>query len=521
MDKLVEASRKRFRTLAPVEFDPKTWLPAGDRPQNYDSLIQASNLADDIFWKQLFPETDSSSFLEQSGDDEELKEFILFHYGPYDSLDNETPVLPVKPKFAGVGFYPHDLTREEFINYFKLHPEHGAAFESPYTIIKKVNSHLEAIPYHVAYREYVEKLSNILTKASSSETHPLFRKFLAQRAQDVLTDNYHESDSTWVRLKDNPLDMVIGPYEVYEDLLLGLKASYEARVLWRDLKESEKIQHFQQELPMLCQALKPELGRLLVIEDTRLDMSVANILYAAGSARKAIPAIAFALPNDEKVIEEVGSRQIILKNVLEAKFHKVAWPIVQSTLQIPLEDEEASCRDFFNHTLFHETAHSIGPHSIKVNGESTTVNRSLQQYYSVLEEAKADTLGACFLLSTSSDSDHHAFLALYVAGFMRSIRFGLSQAHGGANIIQFNYLLREGGFEIDRAAGKLFINDVRARSAIIKLASEIIGIQERGDFEAARSLFNTYCVMTPTIESFINKLSDLPIDIRINYKVSD
>jgi hypothetical protein len=518
MDELIEASRRRFRTLAPVELSPESVLAIGTRPDNLSDLIGAADAADSIFWKQLFPNGDGVSQLDQAGNDEELRELILFNYGPYDSLDNEFPVLPVRAKLPGMGFYPEDLTREEFIKYFKIHPEWEPAFESPYTVIRGVNSNLTAIPYHIAYRDQVKDLSNILTKASGTEQHPLFRKFLAQRAADLLTDDYFQSDSTWVRLTDNPLDLVIGPYEVYEDQLMGLKSSYEARVLWRDFAESEKIQHFQQELPSLCQALGPELNKALVIGDSRLELSVADILYAGGFARKGIPAIALTLPNDEKVIEEVGSRQIILKNVLEAKFHKVAWPIINTVLPTPLEDEEAACRNFFNHTLFHEIAHSIGPHSIEVGGQSTTVNRALHQYYSVLEEAKADALGACFVLSINSDLDQRSFLRLFVAGFLRSIRYGLSHAHGGANIIQFNYLLQEGGFEVDSAAGELFINETRARNAILKLASEIIGILERGDVEGASRFASTFCAMNPVIEGLLHKLRDLPIDIRIRYQ---
>ena len=168
----------------------------------------------------------------------------------------------------------------------------------------------------------------MLNRARAAESHPAFREFLGQRAGDILTDDYFTSESTWVRLNDNPLDLVIGPYEVYEDQLMGLKSSYEARVLWRDFAESEKIQHFQREIPSLCKTLGPYLSKMLVMSDSRLELSVADILYAGGFARKGIPAIALTLPNDEKVIEEVGSRQIILKNILEAKFNNVAWPVI-------------------------------------------------------------------------------------------------------------------------------------------------------------------------------------------------
>ena len=518
MDGFTDESRQRFRTLAAVEFSPEDLLPPGTSPKNLPDLLEAADAADAIFWRQLFPDG-QLSLMEQARDDQELKEIILFNYGPYDTLDNETPVVPIRPKPPGRGFYPEDLTRNEFIKHFKSDREREI-FESPFTLIRRTDSKLTAIPYHDAYRDQVERLSNILAKASVTEAHALFREFLKQRATDVLTDDYFQSDSLWVRLVDNPIDLVIGPYEVYEDQLMGLKSSYEARLLLRNFNESEKIQHFQRELPALCKELSWRLKKQLVVGDSRLELSVADILYAAGFARKGIPAVAFTLPNDERVIEQVGSRQVILKNVLEAKFHKVVWPIVNHVLSTVLEDEEKGCRDFLTHTLFHEISHSIGPQLIKVGGESTTVNRSLREYYSVLEEAKADALGACFILSMYHEADQRAFLAQFVAGFLRSIRFGLTHAHGGGNAIQFNYLLKQGAFYVDPESGEMLINETRACEAILSLASEIIDIQEHGNYERAKQFSSSFCVTSPEINSLLHKLRTLPIDIRIRYKTT-
>lgn len=517
MKETVELFRERFRTLALVEFNPKELVPDEADWQTVRLLIEAADVVDDIFWQQSSSDYDRAELLAQAGGDEELKEIILFNYGPYDRLDNNGALLPVKPKCPAAGFYPPDLTRKEFASNLRTHPNLRAAFESPYTVIRRDNSHLTAIPYHDVYREQVKHLRKLLDKASVSARHLDFKRFLAQRAKDLLKDDYYESDSLWVGLLDNPVDAVIGPYEVYEDTLMNLKAAYEAMILARDFGETEKIRHFQSELPGLCRALEPELGNSLEVEVSRVELSVANLIYTGGDARKAIPAIAFTLPNDERVIEEIGSRQVMLKNVQEAKFNFVTWPI--SNQIIPsANDRETSARHFFDHTLFHEISHSIGPQRIERDGELTTVNRSLKQYYSVLEEAKADALAACFMLCKSDEKSSRTFLDTYISGFLRPIRFGLNTAHGGANTIQFNFLRQNQALEIDDKTGAIFINPSRARKAIASLTSNILAIQERGDFAAAREFVSTYCTINPEIDQLLHKISSIPIDIRIKYK---
>jgi hypothetical protein len=516
--KVEQDFRERFRRLALVEFDVKELLPADVDQRHIDHFLKAADLADEIFWRQVSPEFDRVSLLEKAGRDEELKEILLFNYGPYDQLNGGVPLLPVGQKFAGLGFYPKGLTQEKLSKYLQSHPERRAVFESPYTVIKRTNSHLSAIPYHEAYDDRVNQLSHILDSASKTEPHPQFRRYLSQRANDLLTDEYYESDRLWVGLDDNPLDLVVGPYEVYQDQLMGLKASYEAAVLWRDFEASNAILHFKGEIAGLATSLMRELGTPLRIESTGVKLSVANLIYAGGDARSATPAIAFNLPNDERVIEEVGSRQVILKNVLEAKFYSVAWPMQVNLLQDPNADRDAAFQAFFHHTLFHEISHSVGPHRITKNGEATTVNRCLREYYSMLEEAKADTLAVCFQLATHDDGTASVLLETYVAGFLRPIRFGLTSAHGGANCIQFNFLLRQGAISIDPKTGKIGIDRERFRESVFKLAAAIVGIQERGDFEAAKHFVATYRTMNDEIERLIRKVKDVPIDIRIRYK---
>lgn len=517
-NKVDQTFRKRFRRLALVEFETEKLLPVGFDRSNINDILKAADVSDEIFWRQVLPERDRGSLLAMAGQDEELREILLFNYGPYDRLDGDAPILPVKPKCPGLGFYPRDLTRDKLTNYVRSHPEYKSSFESPYTVIRRMNNGLAAIPYHEAYKDKVMQLSGLLNSASGLEPHSEFRRYLSQRAKDLLSDEYYESDTVWVGLQDNPIDLVIGPYEVYEDNLMGLKAAYEAAVLCRDFEASNAILHFKGEIADIATALRHELGMPLRVENSGVKLSVANLIYAGGEARSSTPAIAFNLPNDERVIEEVGSRQVILKNVLEAKFYHVAWPILLGLLQDPHANKDAAFQAFFHHTLFHEISHSVGPHRITKAGEATTVNRSLREYYSVLEEAKADTLATCFLLAKHDEGTARVFLETYVAGFVRPVRFGLTSAHGGANCIQFNFLLQEKAISIDPKTGKIRIDATRLRAGVFKLAAAIVSIQERGDFEAAKHFVATYRAITDEIEGLITKVRDIPIDIRIRYK---
>jgi hypothetical protein len=515
----IETSRQRFRELALVEFDTDELLPPHVDPEEVEDLVRAAALVDTIFWRQASPDADPSKLIASAGDDDELKQMVRFHYGPYDRLNSNSPFLRVGPKPAGAGFYPADMTREEFTNYLRHHPDARTSLESPYTVVKRGHgTHLDAVPYHQAYREQVKPLSQLLANASTHEKHAGFREFLVQRAEDVLKDDYYLSDSLWVRLADNPLDLVIGPFEVYEDQLMGLKASYQTYVLARDFSESAKVRHFWQELPSLCRRLEVVTGKRLPIEESRVALSVANSIYTSGDARKAIPAIAFSLPNDERVVEEVGSRQVILRNVLQAKFRFVDWQIHTRIIAAPVDDEEVSFGHFLNHTLFHELSHAIGPHRITRNGESTTVNRCLKHCHSLLEEAKADTLAACLILEKVGEGDARSFLETYVAGFLRAIRFGVAIAHGGANVIQFNYLLREKAIAVDSKSARITVDADAARKALLRLVSDIIGIQERGDFEAAERFVETFRRIVPEIQTLTEQLNGIPIDIRIQFK---
>jgi hypothetical protein len=509
--------RDSFRKLASVEFDPFALAPPGTDERKLQYFLQAADAADEIFWKQTTSGRDRESITRLAGQDEELKAMIRFHYGPYDRLNAFTPFVRVPTKPLGAGYYPPDFTREEFFRFLASYPECKRAFDSPYTVIRSDDSSFRAIPYHEYYQPELATLSHALLAAARIEEHAQFRHYLERRAKSVLNDDYYESEEIWVRLRENPIDLVIGPYEVYEDRLLGIKTAYEAMLLARDFAASDKIRNVKRDLTALRRQLEDQLQSDIGIEESRVELSVATLIYAGGEARSAIPAIAFNLPNDERVTEEVGARQIILQNVLEAKFRLVAWPIMGRVLNNHPEDEDGAFLHFFNHTLCHEIAHSLGPHRIKVNGEHTTVNCCLKQHHTVLEEVKADVLGACLNIAMAGTSSDGLLLDVNVAGFLRAARFGVDQAHGGSNMIQFNYLLGQAAIQVE-SNGFLSVNREKTRRALFQLASEVLAIQGRGDFEAADRFVSSFRVLTPEVKALMANVDSVPIDIRITYK---
>ena len=314
---------------------------------------------------------------------------VQFHYGPYDRFHDFKAFLSVPPRPLGAGFYPPTLTREKVREFIARNPQQKQLFTSPFTIIREMDSGLVAIPYHDFYSEQVRGISKELLAASKLEGHPQFSQYLKQRSVDVLTDRFSASDELWVQLSENPIDIIIGPYEVYEDHLLGIKASYEGMLLSIDLKASLEIQSLRRNIGLLKQRLERELGLRLEVDESKVRISIANLLYAGGEARSGNPAIAFNLPNDEQVIERVGARQVILKNVLEAKFQHTVYPIIQSAMKKSALDVEIASQIFLHQTIYHEISHSLGPHVITVNGEATTVNSRLGQYHSVLRGNKS------------------------------------------------------------------------------------------------------------------------------------
>ncbi|PYQ33602.1 MAG: peptidase [Acidobacteria bacterium] len=484
-------------------------------------LIEASKLIDEIFWRQVSEENpDLRSRLQKQASDSALDrtgyEYFLMNKGPWDRLKRDEPFVGTKAKPAGAAFYPEDITKEEFERYVAAHPEKKIELQWLFTIVRRDGTDLVAIPYSAFYRDFLEPAATRLREAAALTTNPSLRNFLNKRADAFLSDNYQDSDMAWMDL-DGPIEVVIGPYEVYEDNLFNYKASFESFVTVVDAAESAKLTAYAHALPDMERNLpEPEQYKNLD-RGNESPIKVVQELYTAGDARSGVQTSAFNLPNDETVREKKGSKKVLLKNVMDSKFQQSGRPIALRVLDaslLPFLSFDA----YFNHILFHELSHGLGPGFLtQPGGERVEVRIPLKNLYSTIEESKADVLGLWNILFAldrrmlTSFGERQLF-ATYAGLMFRSMRFGIDEAHGRGTALQWNWF-RERGAIKPTAGGKYIVDFARTRDAVRDLATELLTIEATGDFNRANALLEKYGKETPEMQSVIDALKDIPVDI--------
>ena len=482
-------------------------------------IIEASRFLDQIFLRQVSPHNPEwLARLEASSraKDRELLHYFRIMYGPWDRLDQHRPFMGDQEKPLGAGFYPPDLTRDEFEDWVRMHPDEEQAFTSYFTVIKRDGDRLVAVPYSEAYGEFLEPAAKLLEEAAEISENASLARFLRSRAEAFRTNQYFQSDVDWVDIKDSVIDVTIGPYEVYEDRLLGYKAAFEAFVGIKDPRESERLERLIEYLPEL-EANLPGAGEYVPMEKgTSSPISVVSQAFCAGEGNSGVKAAAFILPNDEQVRQVKGSKKVMLKNVMEAKFRTGTVP----TARRILAEEQQSLLDFdtvFNIVLMHELAHGMGPGFVtRPDGSQTTVSLALKEQYPTLEEAKADLAGMCsffYLIDKGVLSDVRKTCVSYAVTLLRSIRFGIDEAHGRSALLQINWLLERAGLVQDRSLGRFLVDHERTQEGIRELARRVLLLQGEGSYSEAREFLDTYGVLTPPLEEALARMADLPVDI--------
>ncbi|MDA2919346.1 hypothetical protein MYX76_07640 [Desulfobacterota bacterium AH_259_B03_O07] len=452
--------------------------------------------------------------------DPDLAKYFEISYGPYDNYANNKPFLPVSPKPLGAGYYPTDLKKQEFLEYIKSNTKDSESLQSPYTLVLRGSNGLFSVPFYKAYADDLKNAAHALFDAAASESRDKVRYYLESRAKALKNDDYYESDIQWIELPPEGLDIVIGPYEKYEDRLLGLKAAYEAIITISNPIETKKVGGFFEQLGDFHSHLTALLNLDFDPPGPSTPIVIADLLYSGGEARKGIPAIAFALPNDERVIQEKGTKMVILRNVLKMKYQHVLFPIWK-LMNIETDDTQVF-EAFLKHTILHEISHAIGPHQIKQAGHKTTVNKALRELHTTLEEAKADVLSAyCLLWKNKGLSDSislNTFASYYFPELLRSIRFGYSQAHGRASLLIFNYFVDSGILKFSNHC-RATMTQSSIEDGLRTLAGEILSIQCEGNYDAADQMIRKYCQPTKVINDLVKSLEDIPIDIVFNFSL--
>jgi hypothetical protein len=472
-------------------------------------LFEASGLMDEIFWMQNVG--DKETFL-NSLNDPYARQFAKINYGPWDVLDNLKPFIEgFGEKPAGAQFYPPDMTKEEF-----------EAFDNPdktslYTLIQR-NDHggLEVVWYSDAYSTHHQQAADLLMKASVLAGDEEFARYLELRAKALLSDNYLESDLAWMDVRNNNVDLVIGPIENYTDRLFGYKAAHEAFILIKDREWSDRLTKYAAFLPQLQAELPVDPVYKQEIPGSDEDLNAYEVIFYAGDCNMASKTIAINLPNDEAVQLQKGSRKLQLKNAMKAKFDHILIPVAQKLIH-PEQQQYITFDAFFSNTMFHEVAHGMGIKNT-IDGKGT-VRHALREQYSSIEEGKADILGLYLVTKLNEmgefpDTDLMDNYVTFMAGIFRSVRFGAASAHGKANMVRFNFFNEKGAFSKDDE-GYYSVDMEKMKEAATEMTRMILKIQGDGDYEAARQLVESKGFIMPGLQADLDRLSEagIPVDI--------
>lgn len=473
-------------------------------------LFEAAKMMDDIFWQEAYGNKEE---LLGKDWDEYTRKFISINYGPWERLHNNEPFIPgVGAKPAGANFYPADMTKAEFDAW------EDETKTSLYTLIRRgEDGELKSIPYHVAFKEQVDKASALLKQAAELAEDPGLKNYLEKRAEALLTDEYYESDVAWMEMKNNTIDFVIGPIENYEDQLYGYKAAHESYILIKDKNWSVKLEKYAALLPGLQKALPCEPKYKNETPGVDSDMNVYDAVFYAGDCNSGSKTIAINLPNDERVRESKGSRKLQLKNSMQAKFDKILVPIAGLLIA---EDQRSHVKfdAFFENTMFHEVAHGLGLGNTV--DQSTTVREALKETYTSIEENKADILGLWCVYQLNEmgelgDKDMMDNFVTFMAGIFRSVRFGAASAHGKANMMRFYYFQETGAFTRDETTGTYRVDFEKMKQAMLGLSETVLKIQGDGDYETAKKMIDEKGNIREALQKDLDRIGEagIPRDI--------
>jgi hypothetical protein len=484
-----------------------------------DELVAAGEIMNKLFRIQATPcyEELASLVRDYQGPEKDaLTRYFAINYGPWDRRQHLEPYFGAWPHPDGANFYPLDLTDAEKARL----ADPAAGFNGLTTMVRRDEAGaLQAIPYGTFFAAQLTEAAGHLRAAAARTQNASLKAFLTARADAFLSDDYYVSDGLWMDV-DSPVEVTIGPYETYEDGLFGFKASFEAFVTVTDPVQSQRLAKYKDELPWLEQHLPLPDADKNPNRGSESPIRVVDLVYSGGDTRAGVQTIAFNLPNDERVREAKGSKKVLMRNVMDAKFKNILTPIAERLIAAD-QLADVTAESFFLHTLWHEMSHGLGPGRIVVDGRETEVRLEHKDLYSTLEEAKADLMGIWDILALqAAGRDYFPAQitrqqpATYLAGLFRSVRFGIGEAHGAANAIQFNYLLEKGAVVLEEKSGKYRVDQARFFPAVESLLHEILTLQARGDYAGAAALVKTYAVMPASLAKALQRLEGIPVDIQ-------
>jgi hypothetical protein len=482
-------------------------------------LVEACGYLESIYWRQSDPEALTlyqALASSRNRGDVQLRRYLWINASRFDLIDQNEPFVGTEAMPPGRGFYPAELTRAQVEQYGKQHPDQKAAIYDQFTIVRWNHEKLEAVPYRIAFRAFLEPAAKALRAAAKLSDDAAFAKFLRLRADALLSDDYFPSDLAWLELKNPKFDIIFAPYETYMDGLLGVKGSYGAAVMVRNERESKKLELFQKYVPEIQEALPLAAEDRPSKHGLETPMEVMDAPFRAGDLTHGYQAVADNLPNDPRVHEQKGSKKLFFKNFMDARVSYVIVPVVRKLME-PDQAAKVSGEGYLLGTIMHEICHGLGPAFARTAAGKVNIREAIGPGYSGLEEAKADAAG---MLALKWLVDHEAlpkekleeYYASYVGDLFRTVRFGTAEAHGQAEMMEFNYLSERAAIRRN-ANGRYAVDYEKMPGAVADLAKELLETEATGDRSRAENWFKKYGTMPEELKASLKAASDVPVDV--------
>ncbi|MGA2201009.1 MAG: Zn-dependent hydrolase [Terriglobales bacterium] len=516
----LEARLARFRR---VQMPFRTAGLSAREQQLVRKLVEACGYLESIYWRQSDPEglaLYQSLASSRNRRDVQLRRYLWINASRFDLIDDNKPFVGTETMPPGQGFYPANLTSDRVEQYVKEHPEQKAAIYDQFTIVRWHDEKLEAVPYRIAFRAYLEPAAKALRAAAKLSDDAAFAKFLQLRADALLSDDYFPSDLAWLELKNPKFDVIFAPYETYLDGLLGVKGSYGAAVMVRNERESKKLELFQQYVPQIQDALPLAAEDRPSKHGLETPMEVMDAPFRAGDLTHGYQAVADNLPNDPRVHEQKGSKKLFFKNFMDARVNYIILPLARKLME-PEQAAQVTGEGYLLGTITHEICHGLGPAFARTSSDKSAgkvdIREAIGPAYSGLEEAKADV---CGMFALKWMADHGALpkekleesYASYVGDLFRTVRFGTAEAHGQAEMMEFNYLSERGAIRRN-ASGRYAIDYEKMPGAEADLAKELLETEATGDRARADNWFKKYGTMPEKLKASLKAASGVPVDL--------
>ena len=494
--------------------------------QMVDQLVIALHQLENMFWRQSDPEGLALYKALEKVDTplaRNTRHYLFINGSRWDLVNENEPFVGKQPMPPGHALYPADLTRPQVDAYVAAHPDRKALLFEPYTIVRRKGAELTGVKYHDEFAAFIKPAAAALRKAADLADDQAFAKFLRLRADALFTDDYYASDVAWLDLQNPKFDIIYAPYETYLDDLLGVKTSYGAAILIRNDVESQKLALYQKWVPDIQDVLPLAPADRPSVRGHVTPMEVMDAPLRAGDLRHGYQAVADNLPNDPRIHEQKGTKKIFFKNFMDARVNEVILPLAARIMD-PAQAKRASAEGYLATTVMHEICHGLGPAFARVNGKNVSIREAIGPTFSALEEAKADVVGMLALRwlvdkSVLPKERLEEYYASELAGIFRTVRFGTGEAHGRAEMMEFNYYSEQGAFV--KANGRYRVDYSKIGPATARLAKELLEQEATGDRARADAWFSKYDKMPADLKTALVAAKDIPVDIDPSFSLPE